>query len=114
VDRKNIDKNNGIKKEMSMKKQRTYDKEFKLNAVKLYKESGKTCGEVAQNLGIPKSTLYTWALEYEESGDLSFKGSGIPKACNEELFLLRKELADVKMERDILKKAVAIFSRPKG
>lgn len=99
---------------MSMKKQRKYDKEFKLNAVKLYTESGKTCDEVAKNLGIPKSTLYTWALEHQENGDLGFKGSGNIKPCNEELYRLRKELSDVKIERDILKKAVAIFSRPKG
>lgn len=96
-----------------MKKQRRYDKEFKLKAVKLYKESGKTSDEIAKNLGIPKSTLYTRAIEYEGSGEDGFKGSGIPKPCNEELHRLRKELADVKMERDILKKAVAIFSRPK-
>lgn len=97
-----------------MTQQRKYDKEFKLDAIKLYKESGKTCDEVAKNLGIPKSTLYTWALEYQDSGDQGFKGSGTPKPCNEELYRLRKELSDVKMERDILKKAVAIFSRPKG
>jgi transposase-like protein len=97
-----------------MKNQKKYDKEFKLNAIKLYKEGGKTCGEIAANLGIPKSTLYTWAMEYEDNGEAGFKGSGTPKACNEELYRLRKELADVKMERDILKKAVAIFSRPKG
>jgi len=97
-----------------MKKPRKYDKEFKLNAVKLYKESGKPCDEIAKNLGIPKSTLYTWAIEYETSGGEGFKGSGTPKPHNEELYCLRKELADVKMERDILKKAVAIFSQPKG
>lgn len=82
-----------------MTQQRKYDKEFKLDAIKLYKESGKTCDEVAKSLGIPKSTLYTWALEYQDSGD--------HKPCHE-------ELSDVKMERDILKKAVAIFSPPKG
>ena len=97
-----------------MKKPREYDKEFKLNAVNLYKESGKPCDEIAKNLGIPKSTLYTWAIEHETSGVEGFKGSGTPKPHNEELYSLRKELADVKMERDILKKAVAIFSRPKG
>ncbi len=43
---------------MSVVRQRRYDKEFKLDAIKLYKESGKTCDEVAKNLGIPKSTLF--------------------------------------------------------
>lgn len=103
-----------MKKGMSMKNQKRYDKGFKLNAVKLYKESGNSCDEVSKKLGIAKSTLYTWVMEYEEGGEESFKGSGTPKVGNEELYRLRKELADVKIERDILKKAVAIFSRPKG
>lgn len=97
-----------------MQKSRKYDKEFKINAVKLYRESGKQLDEIANNLGIPKSTLYTWVQEYKEHGEESFPGSGSIKPCNEELYRLRKELADVKQERDILKKAVAIFSRPKG
>jgi len=91
-----------------------YDKEFKLNTIKLYRESGKTYGEIAKNLGIPKSTLYSWILEYQENGENSFPGSGVLKPCNEELYRLKKQLADVTMERDILKKAVAIFSKPKG
>lgn len=96
-----------------MKSKRTYDKEFKLNAIKLYQESGKGYEEIAQNLGIPKSTLYAWILEYKENGESSFPGSGILKPSNEELYRLKKQLADVTMERDILKKAVAIFSKPK-
>ncbi len=97
-----------------MKTNRKYDKEFKLNSVKLYRESGKGYEEIAQNLGIPKSTLYTWIQEYEANGEQGFQGSGIIKPCNEELYHLKKQLADVTMERDILKKAVAIFSKPKG
>ncbi len=97
-----------------MQKSRKYDKEFKINAVKLYRENGKQLVGIANNLGIPKSILYTWVREYKEHGEESFPGSGSIKPCNEELYRLRKELADVKQERDILKKAVAIFSRPKG
>ncbi|MBM3199085.1 MAG: transposase, partial [Chlamydiae bacterium] len=44
---------------MFMENQRKYDKEFKVNAVKLYEEREKKLGEVADSLGIPKSTLYT-------------------------------------------------------
>ena len=97
-----------------MEKQRKYDREFKLNAVKLYQESGKNLGEVAHNLGLPKSTLYTWVKQFEVEGESRFKGSGNIRSSNEELYRLRKELADIKQERDILKKAMAIFSRPKG
>jgi len=97
-----------------MKNQRRYDREFKLNAVKLYRESGKTLKEIGHDLGIAKTTLYSWVEEYKTHGEQSFPGSGSIKPCNEELYKLKKQLADVTMERDILKKAMAIFSRPRG
>ncbi len=96
-----------------MKKSKKYDREFKLNAVKIYHESGKSLNAIGMDLGIPMTTLATWAQQYEANGDDSFRGSGNPMACNEELFRLRKELANVQQERDILKKAVAIFSKAK-
>lgn len=89
---------------------RSYDREFKLNAVKLYREGDKPRNQVAEDLGIPSSTLSTWTREFKEHGESSFPGSGKLKPCNEEIYLLRKELASVKQERDILKKAIAIFS----
>lgn len=95
-------------------KSRKYDREFKLNSVKLYRESGKTLEEIGRDLGIPKTTLYTWIEEFKDHGENSFPGSGSLKPCNEQLYRLKKQLADVTMERDILKKAVAIFSKPKG
>jgi len=96
-----------------MEKQRKYDREFKLNSIKLYRESGKKMEEVAQNLGIPKSTLYVWVQEFKEHGEDSFPGNGQLKPCNEEIYRLKKQLAEVTMERDILKKAAAIFLKPK-
>ncbi len=99
---------------MSMKNQRKYDREFKLNAVKLYREGSKGLGKVAEDLGIPMTTLAQWAKQFKEHGEESFPGSGSLTPCNEELFRLRKELADTKQERDILKKAVAIFSKTKS
>ncbi len=95
---------------MSMDKQRKYDREFKLNAAKLYQEGGKSLNQLAEDLGIPMTTLATWVKQFKENGDGSFFGSGTPMPRNEELYRLRKELADVKQERDILKKAVAIIS----
>ena len=97
-----------------MKSQKKYDREFKINTVKLCQESDKPIGEIARDLGISKSNLYAWIQEYKEHGESSFPSSGIVKPCNEELYRLKKELADVTMERDILKKAIAIFSKPKG
>ena len=97
-----------------MKNQRQYDREFKLNAVKLYREGDKSLEKLAENLGIPKATLAQWVAQFKEHGDESFPGSGLIMPCNEELHRLRKELADVRQERDILKKAVAIFSKAKN
>jgi transposase-like protein len=99
---------------MSMKNQRKYDREFKLNAVKLYRESGKSLIKVSQDLGIPLTTLAQWVKQFKDHGEESFVGSGSLMPCNEETYRLRKELADVKQERDILKKAVAIFSKAKS
>ncbi len=96
-----------------MKNQRQYDHEFKLNAVKLYRESGKSLSKQALDLGIPMTTLAGWVKQFKEGGADSFVGSGSLRPCNEELYRLKKELAEVKMERDILKKAAAIFSKPK-
>jgi transposase-like protein len=99
---------------MSMNEPRKYEREFKLNTVKLYIESGKSLSKLSQDLGVPMATLAKWVKQFKETGENSFPGSGKLMPQNEELFRLRQELADVKQERDILKKAVAIFSRTKG
>jgi len=91
---------------------RTYDKEFKLNAISLRK-NGKSAAQVCRDLGIPESTFSGWMKEYNQEGEKGFPGSGNIKSSNEELFSLKKELADAQLERDILKKALAIFSKQK-
>jgi len=55
-----------------------------------------------------------WVRDYKQEGDQSFPGKGQIKSSEEELRALRKELLHVRQERDILKKAVAIFSGPQG
>jgi len=92
---------------------RNYDREFKLNAVKLHKNSGKKAREISKDLGVPESTFCIWVKEYRKNGENSFRGSGNIKSSNEELYKLKKELKDAQMERDILKKALAIFSQKK-
>ena len=91
---------------------RSYDREFKLNAIELYKK-GKSGTEVCRDLGIPESTFWGWLAEYKENGAKSFAGSGNIKEANKDLYQLQKELDEAKMERDILKKALAIFSKIK-
>ena len=73
---------------------RNYDREFKLNAIKLYRESEKSMHEICKDLGIPISTFSGWVKEFEAHGEGSFPGSGKLKPCNEELYLLRKQLAE--------------------
>ena len=90
-------------------KQRTYDTEFKTEAVRLAKVQGVP--KTAESLGVPQNTLYRWRSETKETGQAAFPGKGKVKAENTDLYKLRRELAKVKQERDILKKALAIFSR---
>ncbi len=73
-----------------MKDIRKYDKEFKLNAVKLLRDNRKSCKEIEKNLGIPASTLYGWIQEHTVNGDKGFQGSGVRKPCNEEVYKLKK------------------------
>ena len=91
---------------------RSYDKEFKLNALELYK-NGKKTSDICRDLEIPYGTFWSWLKQYEAEGSQSFVGSGNIKPANIDTYKLKKELAAVTMERDILKKALAIFSRQK-
>ena len=95
-----------------VKPRRKYDKEFKVQAVKLLLENGKTADEVADNLGINSGNLSRWKREYREDAENAFRGKGRLKEDDEKLRRLMKENADLKQEREILKKALAIFSRP--
>ena len=96
----------------NIKGKRQYTKEFKLEAVELLKSSGKPATAIARDLGIPNDALSRWKRELEDTDKKAFTGHG--NVRDEELMRLRKECADLKMERDILKKAVAIFSKPEN
>lgn len=95
---------------MSQRKLRKYDKEFKLNAIKLLLESGRSPKQVSSDLGIPTATLVTWAEKHKKDGNEAFPGKGYLKASDAEVAQLRHELAIAREERDILKKALGIFS----
>jgi transposase-like protein len=92
-----------------MKQRRKFDKQFKIDAVKLLENSDKTATAVAADLGIPRDALCRWRRELNEESREAFTGSGNPR--DEEMARLRKDNAELKMERDILKKAMAIFSK---
>jgi transposase len=93
------------------KEQRTFTKDFKLEAVHLVQRSGKSQAQIARDLGIADSTLHHWCKEFAEQGVQAFPGSGHQTAQEEELRRLKRELEVTRQERDILKKALAIFSR---
>ena len=92
-------------------KRRSYDSEFKREAVKLVIEGGRVASEVSKGLGINENVLYRWIKQYREDPENAFPGKGKLKPEDEELRRLRRELTDVKEERDILKKVVGIFSK---
>ncbi|MFS4432350.1 transposase [Chryseobacterium sp. S90] len=96
-----------------MKRERKiYDPTFKTKAVQLSNERANI-SELARELGIKATLLYKWRKEYEEFGEGSFPGNGHLKltAEQEKIHELEKKLKDVELERDILKKAISIFSK---
>lgn len=93
-----------------MIKRRKYDKEFKREAVRLVIEEGRPAAEVERNLGTGSNMVSRWVREFRKDPEYSFPGQGKMKGPEKELHDLKKELERVKRERDILKKAVAIFS----
>ena len=86
-----------------------YDNELKVTIVELL-HSGMKAKQISEDYGIQPSVISRWKKDYEaKSGDFSKKRELTME--EQELKALRKELRDVKMERDILKKAVSIFSK---
>jgi len=92
---------------------RQYSKEFKKEAVDYYLASNKSAEEVARDLGIPYSNLKRWHTQYKKRGEWAFPGHGKENLTpqEEKVRKLQKELTDTQIERDILKKALAIFTK---
>jgi transposase len=90
---------------------RSYDKEFKREAIRLVIEEGQSASVVERNLGIGKSTVSRWIREFKDDPEYAFPGKGRLKAPDDELRKLQRENERLRRERDILKKAVAIFSK---
>ena len=92
-----------------MAKYRKYSKEFKLQAAKLVTEQGYSYDKAAKRLGTTGFSIRNWVTKFRQTGELPPHGDTQPKA--DELRQLRKELAQLKMENDILKKAAAYFAK---
>ena len=93
-----------------MKKRRRFSQEFKLDAVSMVVDQGRDLYEVSQELEIRPDMLRKWKKKFESDGQQAFPGSGRLKPDDEEFRRLRRENERLRMERDILKKAVAICS----
>jgi len=90
---------------------RKYDRQFKEEAVRLVTEGERTVSDVARSLGIHENLLRTWKRKYKEDPAGGFPGKGHLKPQDEEFRRLQKENANLKEDKEILKKALAIFSK---
>ena len=82
---------------------RKFDREFREGAVRIVEETGKSIAHVARDLGVNEGTLGNWVARAREARDGS---SSLSKADYEELKRLRAENAELRMERDVLKRSV--------
>ena len=89
---------------------RRIDKEFKIEAVRLASEPGNTQSRIERDLGISQGIISRWKRELRNDGDQAFPGKGRLKPDDDEMRRLKRENERLRRERDILKKAVAIFS----
>jgi transposase len=94
-----------------MELRRKFSREFKLEAVRLVKERGVAVTQACRDLDVHESRLRAWIREFAADPQQAFPGKGVMKPEAAELDRLRKEVAKLKMERDILKKAAAYFAK---
>ncbi len=96
-----------------MEKRRTFTAEFKLEAIRLALQPGNSVVQVANDLGVGRSTLTHWIREYRNKGGTAFPGHGNVALTPQEAEIqrLKRELEITRQERDILKKATAFFAK---
>ena len=90
-----------------------FDREFKAQAVRMCEQADVPIAQVARELGISVKMLYRWrteAQQAQQAGTTAFPGQG--HSSDDEVRRLRRELARVEMERDILKKALGVLTQP--
>jgi transposase len=90
---------------------REFSREFKLEAVKLVQERGVSKAQAARQLDVHPNLLRKWMRESDADPQHAFPGKGVLKPEQAEIERLRKEVARLKMERDVLKKAAAFFAK---
>lgn len=93
------------------RQRRSYTSEFKAEAVKLITEKGYSFAEAARSLGVGETLLRSWKAALDHKGSDAFPGNGRLHPHEEELRRLKAENKRLLAERDILKKATALFAR---
>jgi transposase-like protein len=94
-----------------MTKGESFSPEFKREAVRLLQSSQKLPADLARELGVRRNQLYKWKEQLEQRGAGAFPGKGRRGTAGDEVARLKRELEQVKEERDILKKAAAYFAK---
>ena len=94
-----------------MATRRTFSSEFKREAVRLIKERGVSVAQAARDLDLHENVLRKWVRELAGDPEHAFPGQGQMKPEQAEIARLKKEVAKLRMERDILKKAAAYFAK---
>ncbi len=90
---------------------RKYDKQFKLEAIRLCETSGRSASQIERELGISGGMLSKWRIQLERDGHTAFPGSGHQSEMEAEVRRLKRENDILRQERDILKKAMQVFAR---
>jgi len=93
------------------KRRKSYEQQFKIDAVSLVVNGGRCVADVARDLGIEANILHRWKRELSREQSEAFPGKGRLGPQEEELRRLRRELEQAKEDREILKKALAFFSK---
>jgi transposase len=95
---------------MMTKIRKTYTREFKLEALQLLTTSGKTISQIERDLGLSQGTVFRWRHQLNQQQTEAFPGRGHLPATEERLRQLERENAILREERDILKKAISVFT----
>lgn len=90
---------------------RTYTKEFKLETLKMVETGEKSVSQIEREMGLPAGAIFRWQRQLRQDGNRAFPGHGKLKEAETRIQQLEKENANLRMERDILKKAVRVFSQ---
>src|SRR3954464_14177292 len=101
-------------KRSEMPSKKVYSREFKLETLRLLKSSGKTKADLERELGLYPGQIHLWERAFnrkEHDVEQAFPGAGHQSDAENELRKLKREIEILRQERDILKKAIAIFSK---